>query len=121
MDSIVRFYSKISRTYDLMNYVVYSNRLLKKIIELAEIEKGNKVLDLACGTGWLSKVPEEEGLDIDLNGVDLTPEMLLKAKKGINGEFLVGKAEELPYKSGSFDVLLCNMAFSHFDSLATID
>lgn len=121
MDSVTQFYSKISTTYDLMNCVVYSSRLLKRIVELAEIKNGNRVLDLACGTGWISMGLEREGLDIDLNGIDLTPAMLLKAKKRTGGEFLIGKAEAMPYKDESFDVLICNMAFSHFDCPAAVE
>ena len=55
MNTTIMFYTQISKTYDLMNYVVYSRKLLNRIIKLAEIKEGDKVLDLACGTGWLSK------------------------------------------------------------------
>jgi ubiquinone/menaquinone biosynthesis C-methylase UbiE len=113
MNTTIMFYTQISKTYDLMNYVVYSRKLLNRIIKLAEIKEGDKVLDLACGTGWLSK--ELERLSVNTHAIDLTPAMLRKAKKRITGNFLIGKAETLPYRSGSFDVILCNMAFSHFE------
>ncbi|RQW79195.1 MAG: methyltransferase domain-containing protein [Methanothrix sp.] len=113
MNNIIQFYTKISKTYDLMNHVVYSERLSRKIIELAEIKEHNTVLDLACGTGWLSR--RLEGRNVLIHGVDLTPFMLAKAKRRINGDFVLGVAEALPYRSESFDAILCNMAFSHFD------
>ena len=117
MNNIIQFYTKISKTYDLMNHMVYSERLSRKIIELAEIKEHNTVLDLACGTGWLSS--RLEGQNVKVHGVDLTPSMLAKAKRQINGDFLIGVAEALPYRSESFDAIVCNMAFSHFNYHAT--
>jgi ubiquinone/menaquinone biosynthesis C-methylase UbiE len=119
MNNITQFYTKISKTYDLMNYVVYSERLSKRIIELARIKEHNTVLDLACGTGWVSR--RLEGRNVLVHGVDPTPFMLAKAKKQINGDFLVGAAEALPYRSESFDAILCNMAFSHFEHQAAAE
>jgi ubiquinone/menaquinone biosynthesis C-methylase UbiE len=113
MDGIIQFYNEISKTYDLMNHLVYSQRLSRKIIELARIKERDTVLDLACGTGWLSK--RLEGRDVNLHGVDPTPLMLARANGQINGDFLIGVAEALPYRNESFDAILCNMAFSHFD------
>ena len=72
-----------------MNHMVYSERLPRKIIELAEIKEHNTVLDLACGTGWLSS--RLEGQNVNVHGVDLTPSMLAKAKRQINGDFLIGR------------------------------
>jgi|GEM_PF-1650395 len=113
MNDNIQFYAEISKTYDLMNYVVYSQRLSRKIIELARIKDGDAVLDLACGTGWLSK--RLAGRNAKIHGVDVTPLMLTKAKKRIDGDFLLGIAEALPYRRESFDAILCNMAFSHFE------
>jgi ubiquinone/menaquinone biosynthesis C-methylase UbiE len=119
MNTTIKFYTKISKTYDLMNYVVYSERLSKRIIELAEIKEQDKVLDLACGTGWLSS--KLEIFKVDIYGLDITPAMLLKAKKMIKGDFVIGCAEALPYSDTSFDVVLCNMAFSHFECHKVIE
>lgn len=113
MNNVIPFYAQISKTYDLMNYVVYSERLSRKIIELARIRERDAVLDLACGTGWLSR--RLAGRNAIVHGLDVTPLMLAKAKNRIDGDFILGVAEALPYRSESFDAILCNMAFSHFD------
>jgi ubiquinone/menaquinone biosynthesis C-methylase UbiE len=44
-NNTIQFYAKISKTYDLMNYVVYSESLSRKIIELAAIKEHSTVLD----------------------------------------------------------------------------
>ena len=113
MNDVIQFYTKISKTYDLMNYMVYSERLARKIIGLACIREGDTVLDLACGTGWLSKRLANRKAKV--HGVDPTPFMLAKARKKTNGSLSLGIAEALPYHNESFDAIVCNMAFSHFD------
>lgn len=113
MNDVIQFYTKISKTYDLMNYMVYSERLAGKVIELAQINEGDTVLDLACGTGWLSKRLVRRKAKV--HGVDPTPFMLAKTRRMISGDFVLGIAEALPYRDDSFDAIVCNMAFSHFD------
>lgn len=69
-----------------------------------------RVLDVGCGTGrtliWLQKQ-----FGCDITGVDVRPMMIRKAKRraqltGINGAWKIASAEQLPFASGSFDVVL---------------
>jgi arsenite methyltransferase len=82
---------------------------------LGELEPGEVVLDVGSGAGSDSLVAAQMvGPDGRVTGVDMTPEMLAKAKaaavemKATNVEFVAGEAEGLPFKDESFDVVISN-------------
>jgi arsenite methyltransferase len=83
--------------------------------ELGRLEPGEVVLDLGCGAGTDSLVAAQMvGPDGRVVGIDMTPEMLEKAKRAAaelratNVEFLEAEAEKLPFEDGTFDVVISN-------------
>lgn len=84
-------------------------------VALGKIKEGDTVLDLGCGAGFdcflASKKVGETGKVI---GVDMTEEMIAKAKEnarkqGIkNVEFLLGEIESLPIDDNSVDIIITN-------------
>jgi len=82
---------------------------------LAEITKGEVILDFGCGAGvdtiFASKLTGDEGRVV---GLDIVPEMLLKAKSnktsaGIsNIEFLLSLEDSLPFEDNTFDSIISN-------------
>jgi SAM-dependent methyltransferase len=78
-------------------------------IERIEIKAGNKVLDVACGTGNTAIPAARAGASV--TGVDIATNLLEQAGKraaaeGVNIRFEEGDAEDLPYDDGSFDVVV---------------
>ncbi|WP_292459837.1 class I SAM-dependent methyltransferase [Methanothermococcus sp.] len=77
---------------------------------LSETFKGKmKILDVGCGTGFLSLILAELGHEVV--GIDLSEGMLSKAKKkaddlGLDIEFMIGDAENLPFENDSFDAVV---------------
>jgi SAM-dependent methyltransferase len=71
----------------------------------AEVQKGDRVLDVACGTGALTLAAAEiAGLSGSVVGLDANPEMLAVARrKPAQIEWLEGTAEALPLPDNSFD------------------
>lgn len=66
-----------------------------------------RVADLGCGTGTLSVLLAEAGYDVA--GVDLSPEMVVRAKAKAAGQsatFAVGDAGDPDLPDGQFDVVL---------------
>lgn len=98
--------------YDIWSHLTES-KAAEKAIELADIEDGRKILEVACGTGIVfeqivNKNPN--GLNI---GVDLSPEMLSKARKRLNkrhGNFELqeGDALQLSFQENAFDIVVNN-------------
>jgi SAM-dependent methyltransferase len=80
-----------------------------RIVQRMAIAPGERVLDLACGTGNAGIRAAQAGADVI--GVDLTPELFdagreAAAEAGVELEWVEGDAEELPFDDGSFDVVL---------------
>jgi arsenite methyltransferase len=82
---------------------------------LGRLEPGERVLDLGSGAGTDSLVAAQMvGPDGRVTGIDMTPEMLVKARAAAqemgarNVEFLEAEAERLPFPDGSFDVVISN-------------
>ena len=85
---------------------------------LAELEhtEFNDVLDCGCGTGPMIAILSEKYPKKHYTGLDLTPEMIEKAKQKnlTNAEFVVGDCENLPFADNSFDVVICTNSFHHY-------
>jgi len=86
---------------------------------LGPIHEGEKVLDVGCGAGIDSIVAAIiAGPSGKVVGIDLTPEMLDRAKENLrkasleNVTFQKGSAEELPFPKESFDVVISNGVFN---------
>jgi arsenite methyltransferase len=82
---------------------------------LGSLEPGEVVLDVGSGAGSDSLVAAQMvGAEGRVTGVDMTPEMLSKAKaaavemEATNVEFVAGEAEGLPFEDESFDVVISN-------------
>lgn len=82
---------------------------------LGRLEPGERVLDLGCGAGTDSLVAVlMVGPEGSVTGLDMTPEMLAKARAGAeelgvqNVTFVEDEAEQLPFEEESFDVVISN-------------
>lgn len=75
-----------------------------------------RVLDVACGTGRLLQELGERWPDTDFLGVDLSLEMLRKARArtGDNVTLAHGVAGRLPLSSNTVDLVVCCNSFHFF-------
>jgi ubiquinone/menaquinone biosynthesis C-methylase UbiE len=87
------------------------------ILKAAPIQPGQSVLDIACGAGFLLRAYCDAGADV--YGVDLADAMLSEASKTLGpsvdpNHLILADAAELPFDSGSFDLVTCKLAFHYF-------
>jgi len=82
---------------------------------IAALKNGETVLDLGSGGGFdCFLAAQEVGESGQVIGVDMTPEMLSKARKNahksgyFNVEFRLGEIEHLPVENSSVDVIISN-------------
>ena len=79
-------------------------------LRVANIRPGERVLDLATGTGITAIAARKHGANV--TGVDLTPELLAVARKKAKDDgledidFREGDAEALPFVDASFDAVV---------------
>lgn len=79
-----------------------------------EWSEGDRILDLGCGPGSLWPYWEKLPSPGRLVGVDLSPGMIEQAqRKHPEGEFAVGRAHQLPFESGSFDLVIASAVLHH--------
>jgi ubiquinone/menaquinone biosynthesis C-methylase UbiE len=93
------------------------------LIELARPDKGNRVLDLACGTGIVARtVAARVGPTGAVVGVDLNPGML-KVAAGVaprqpqdeaTVEWREASADKLPFQNALFNVVYCQLGLQFF-------
>jgi len=116
------------RAQDISRRIGYSEEELKAVPEganlglgcgnpvaLASLREGETVLDLGSGAGFdcflAANIVGKTGRVV---GVDMTPEMIEKAKKNAkngdyrNVEFRLGEIEKLPVADNSADVIMSN-------------
>jgi SAM-dependent methyltransferase len=68
-----------------------------------QLASRQRVLDVGCGTGELTRVVSEES-DATVVGLDADPELLAHADAD---ERVVGDATRLPVRDGAFDLVVC--------------
>lgn len=112
------------RTVEISAAEVYESVLVRAVFEewapkmlaAGRVKEGDRVLDLACGTGVVArraiKVVGPEGSVV---GLDLTEAMLAVAERiEPQVEWRLGDAMDLPFDDGSFDVVVCQAGLMFF-------
>lgn len=83
----------------------------------AEVSPGDRVLDVACGTGALTRaVAKAAGAEGRVTGLDPNPDMLDVARR-LPGriEWVEGSAEALPFDDARFDAVVSQFGMMFFD------
>jgi SAM-dependent methyltransferase len=80
-----------------------------KLVNFAGVKAGQRVLDVACGTGVVAVTCARRGARV--TGLDLTPELLEAARENakiaaVEIDFHEGDAEQLPFPDATFDAVL---------------
>lgn len=88
--------------------------LATDLIRLAALRPGERVLDVACGTGVVARLASQQVGDTGtVTGLDVNPGMLAVARSatppGMPIDWHEASAEAMPLPDASFDVGLCQM------------
>jgi ubiquinone/menaquinone biosynthesis C-methylase UbiE len=90
------------------------------LVELADLRHGERVLDVACGTGVVARLAAQHaGTTGEITGLDLNAGMLLVARSlpappGAPVTWVEASALAMPLPDASFDVVLCQQGFQFF-------
>lgn len=83
------------------------------LLEVADPGRGERVLDVACGTGIVTRLAVERvGADGSVAGLDLNPGMIAVARTAVPDpsiKWYEASATSIPSPDSSFDVVLCSL------------
>jgi demethylmenaquinone methyltransferase / 2-methoxy-6-polyprenyl-1,4-benzoquinol methylase len=109
-------FASIARHYDLINDLQsfgLHRRWKRRVIKLANVQNGDRALDLCCGTGDLALALAQSGAET--TGLDFSEPMLAVAKKRSQNKnphsalrtphFIHGDAQQIPFPENSFDIV----------------
>jgi demethylmenaquinone methyltransferase / 2-methoxy-6-polyprenyl-1,4-benzoquinol methylase len=115
------YYSRIYRTYDLVNHVFtfgQDKKWRRHLVDVLLKYKPGRILDLCCGTGDLSfEVAGRTKSPLLITGYDLNNDMLNIAREKLgllkytHVEFLQGDAAEMPFPDAEFDAVIIGFGF----------
>ncbi|MGH3464736.1 MAG: class I SAM-dependent methyltransferase [Kribbellaceae bacterium] len=83
------------------------------LLDATGVEAGQRVVDVACGTGVVARGAAARGAGV--TGVDVNPAMLTVARRvEPQIDWRQGDVAALPCEDGEYDVALCQMAMMFF-------
>ena len=112
MPELALSFGNVAELYDRVR-PPYSQRLLDRAQEVLELDPSARVLDLAAGTGRLTRELSRRFREV----VAVEPDERMRA---VHGEALAGSAEAIPLDDESVDAVFVGEAFHWFDPAAAI-
>ena len=123
---VQEMFEDVSHKYDFLNHLLsfgldYYWR--KKLVQYAEVESGQKILDVATGTGDLAiamvKTNAQKiiGLDISKGMLDVGIEKIKDRNLNNTIEMVIGDSENLKYENDFFDAVTVSFGVRNFESL----
>jgi len=121
-EAVRTMFDRIAPRYDRMNRLLTAGldqRWRRRALELIGVDRGDLVLDLACGTGDLAELAAARGARAI--GVDFAREMLRgAARRGIRAGFVQADGTQLPFADASASAFTCGFALRNFVSLPDV-
>ncbi len=114
-------YKALTPFYDSLMRVMREEEFKRRLIEQAKIKKGQRVLDLGCGTATLTMMIKQAHPEAEVIGVDGDPEVLAIGREkaagaGVGITLDYGMAFQLPYPDESFDRVVSSLVIHHLAS-----
>jgi len=97
-------------------------KMMKSTVKLANIQAGEKVLDIGCGTGTLAILAKQTtGKNAEIYGTDASPQMIQRAQQkasenSLDIHFQTGLAEKMEFPDDTFDVVMNSLMMHHLTS-----
>lgn len=106
--------------YDVLSHLVFGGRkahVFARLGKLSGARPGDRVLDVGCGTGFLTRsVARRIAPDGSVIGIDPSEDALTRARRTtrlLNCSFKAGQAAALDYPDASYDVVVSSLVMHH--------
>jgi SAM-dependent methyltransferase len=105
-----------ANAYEALFVPALFGQWVQKVADAAKIQPGQRVLDVACGTGILAReIASRIGSGGRIVGIDPSPGMVAVAKQlGPDVEWREGVAESLPFPDQSFEAVVSQFGLMFF-------
>jgi ubiquinone/menaquinone biosynthesis C-methylase UbiE len=108
--------------YDPFVKLLGGNSARKALVDQAELQPGERVLEIGSGTGTLLVMIARHHPDVTLTGLDPDPRALARARQKADAastsiQLDRGFSDALPYASGSFDCAFSCFMFHHLNNI----
>ncbi len=110
MDALQQFKENAKQGWALFTPTeMATSAVAPRLVRFAGIQPGDRVLDVGCGTGVVGLTAARLGADV--TGVDLTPQLLERARENaaimrLEADWKEGDAEALPLNDNEFNVVV---------------
>ncbi len=113
IQEIREFFNRLAPTWD--EHMVIDEEVVERILENAEVKKGQKILDVACGTGVMIPFYLKKGVSF-VTGIDLSEKMCEIAESKFDKEKVRIICDDVLTHSFDerFDCIMVYNAFPHF-------
>ena len=114
-EAVAREYQRLAPHYD-EKWAFYVGATVRETMRRLPPDFGERLLDVACGTGALIEAIAAAHPDVRLAGVDISPEMLAVARRRLpaDAELKTASADALTFQDGTFDIVVTSNAFHFF-------
>lgn len=113
-----RRFSKNASQYD--RYAVVQKKMSHRIIDMIKDRNPLRILEIGCGTGYLTRLLLNEFPNARIKSVDIAPGMIEYASQVIESdkvEFECMDIEEMESSSEKYDLVVSNATFQWFNDL----
>lgn len=117
--------ARVGRTRSCSEYSVAGRLASRSVLEVyarhGNHQAPGRWLDFGCGSGRIARFLIEEARLSELVGADVDAEALLWSARHLRRSFVLLSADPLlPFRDGSFDVIVASSVFTHFDHPAAL-
>ena len=108
------YFDELASRYESHYYGKHGRQQYKRVVGAARGWKFNSVLDIGCGTGALLALLKRPR--VRLAGADISPKMIAAAEKRLGkiADLRVADSEKLPWKAGSFGLVVTTDSLHHW-------
>ncbi|MCT4593539.1 MAG: malonyl-ACP O-methyltransferase BioC [Anaeromicrobium sp.] len=121
-DKLKRRFSRGAKDYD--KYANVQKLMGDKLVNLVHKKNVQSILEIGCGTGYVTKKLVNDFPSASITALDLAPGMIEYAQERINSDkvnFICGDIESMDLE-GKYDLIISNATFQWFNNLKdTVD
>jgi demethylmenaquinone methyltransferase/2-methoxy-6-polyprenyl-1,4-benzoquinol methylase len=118
-DAVRSMFDRIAPVYDVMNHVMTAGLDVRwrRLAAESVVQRGDRVLDAACGTGDLAVADLKAGAG-RVTGLDFSEKMLERARRKAPLEWVQGDMLALPFADETFDAATVGFGVRNVEDLA---